>query len=228
MALSRQEIKDELKACSVQVRQKVDELCGDYARDVDFSYVPFFTVLFFNEMRHQPDNPTWPGRDRLIVSNMKVVPSLLAVLAHAGYFTWKEFGGLLVRLPKLLAGSSLAMISYPGVEFVTDEPYHGMIHSLGFALAGAKSRQEYRVYHVLNESRSPVMQEVLLAASQGRLGNLACIIPFLDLQQRSSTLHFWFSMGWQLEEVRFEDTGQVFEGFARSSRAAGKPRILMG
>lgn len=228
MIMSRQEIKTELKARSDSIKDNIKEVFGDHARDIDFSHVDLFTILYHHEMRHEPNNPTWAGRDRLVVSNMKVIPSLFAVLADAGYFTWKEFHDILLRLPKLFANPHIALVHYPGVEFITDSPYLGMIQSLGFALSGARSRLEYSVYHITDETRTPILQDTLLTASANKLNNFTSIIPFLDLQQRSSTIHFWFSMGWQLEEIRFDDINNIYEGLARASRSRGKPRVLMG
>ncbi len=226
--MSRQKIKAELKTRADSIKDQVKEVLGDYSRDVDLSHIALFTVLFSHEMRHEPDNPTWAGRDRLVVSNLKVIPSLLAVLADTGYFSWREFHGLMLRLPKLFGNPHIAMINYPGVDFISNSPYMGMIQSLGFALSGIKSRLEYNVYHILDESRTPALQDVLMSSSAHRLNNFTSIIPYLDIQQRSSCIHFWFSMGWQLEEVRFDDVNNLFEGFARASRSTAKPRILLG
>lgn len=45
-----------------------------------------FAYLYFHEMRHDPKNPDWPERDRLILSNGHICPVLYATMAYAGYF----------------------------------------------------------------------------------------------------------------------------------------------
>ena len=43
-----------------------------------------FTALYFHILRHDPHNPDWEDRDRLILSNGHIVPIRYATMAHAG------------------------------------------------------------------------------------------------------------------------------------------------
>lgn len=228
MTLSRQEIKDNLKSRSIKIKNKVTEYFGDHMKDIDFSQVELFTVLFFSEIRHKPENPGWTGRDKLVVSNLKSLPSLLAVLAESGFINWKEFHDLIVKLPRFFSNPNLSLINYPGVEFISDSPYQGMIQSLSYALVGKKSRSECRVYHVLSDKKSTALQEALITAADVKLNNLTAIMPFVEMQKRSAAIHFWFSMGWQVEEVRFDEPGNIYEGLARANRSKEKPQVLIG
>ena len=49
-----------------------------------------FTVLYFHSLRHDPLNPDWPDRDRVILSNGHICPVLYATMAHRGYFSVNE------------------------------------------------------------------------------------------------------------------------------------------
>src|SRR3989338_8572706 len=49
-----------------------------------------FTLLYFHILKHDPKNPTWEERDRLILSNGHICPVLYATMAHAGYFPVEE------------------------------------------------------------------------------------------------------------------------------------------
>ena len=49
-----------------------------------------FTVLYFNILNHDPENPGWEERDRLILSIGHVAPVQYAALAYAGYFPKEE------------------------------------------------------------------------------------------------------------------------------------------
>src|SRR5437870_484251 len=73
-----------------------------------------FTALYFNILNHDPKNPTWDQRDRLILSNGHICPVRYATMAHAGYFPIEE----LKTLRKL--GSRLQghphRTSLPGLE----------------------------------------------------------------------------------------------------------------
>src|SRR5436190_5264318 len=49
-----------------------------------------FTALYFHILKHDPTNPMWEERDRLVLSNGHICPVLYATLAHAGYFPLEE------------------------------------------------------------------------------------------------------------------------------------------
>src|SRR3972149_9902972 len=49
-----------------------------------------FTALYFHILNHDPKNPEWEERDRLILSNGHIAPGRYAAMAHAGYFPVSE------------------------------------------------------------------------------------------------------------------------------------------
>ncbi len=49
-----------------------------------------FTALYFHILNHDPKNPDWPERDRLILSNGHICPVRYTAMAHAGYFPISE------------------------------------------------------------------------------------------------------------------------------------------
>ena len=67
-----------------------------------------FAAFYFHILRHDPKNPEWQGRDRLILSNGHIVPVRYATMAHAGYFpieeclTLRKFGSRLQGHPERL------------------------------------------------------------------------------------------------------------------------------
>src|SRR5437868_2122506 len=49
-----------------------------------------FTVLYFHILNHNPKDPEWIDRDRLVLSNGHICPVLYATLAYSGYFPISE------------------------------------------------------------------------------------------------------------------------------------------
>ena len=45
-----------------------------------------FTAIYFHIFAHDPKNPSWEGRDRLVLSNGHICPVLYATMPHAGSF----------------------------------------------------------------------------------------------------------------------------------------------
>ena len=68
-----------------------------------------FTALYFVVLKHDPENPDWQKRDRLILSNGHIVPVRYATMA-AGYFAVEE----LLTLRKL--GSRIARLAHDFVN----------------------------------------------------------------------------------------------------------------
>src|SRR6185436_17629105 len=64
-----------------------------------------FTLFFFHVLKHDPKNPSWAERDRLVLSNGHICPVYYATMAHAGYFpveelkTLRKFGSRLQGHP---------------------------------------------------------------------------------------------------------------------------------
>ena len=54
------------------------------------SITDILTVLYFNQMNIDPENPKSPSRDRLVLSKGHVAPALYATLAQKGYFNEDE------------------------------------------------------------------------------------------------------------------------------------------
>ena len=50
------------------------------------SCADILTVLYFNQMNIDENNPKSPSRDRLVLSKGHVAPALYSVLAEKGYF----------------------------------------------------------------------------------------------------------------------------------------------
>src|SRR4030043_1816562 len=49
-----------------------------------------FTALYFSVLDHNPKNPKFEDRDRLVLSNGHIAPVWYATLVHSGYFPMEE------------------------------------------------------------------------------------------------------------------------------------------
>ncbi|HBG02207.1 MAG TPA: transketolase, partial [Firmicutes bacterium] len=104
-------------------------------------------ALYFYKMRHWPDDPSHPDRDRFIFSKGHSVLAQYAALALSGYFplealpSTKKLGSFLQGHPE--------RDRTPGVEANTGSLGQGLSIGLGMALAGRLEKRDYRVYVVL-------------------------------------------------------------------------------
>lgn len=133
--LSNTEVRDlELKANDI--RQSVIEMLveagsGHTAGSLDMADI--FTLLYFSVMQHDPKNPQWEDRDRLVLSAGHICPGLYATMAHAGYFpveellTLRKFGSRLQGHPHREA--------LPGLESSSGPLGSGLSQAVGMAIA---------------------------------------------------------------------------------------------
>jgi len=81
------------------------------------SAIDILSYLYFTRMRIDPQNPTWPDRDRFILSKGHCSPALYAVLAERGYFPVERLGTLR-DIESILQGHP-DMRKTPGVDMTT-------------------------------------------------------------------------------------------------------------
>ncbi|MBY0376727.1 transketolase, partial [Patescibacteria group bacterium] len=64
-----------------------------------------FSLFYFHILNHDPKNPSWDERDRVVLSNGHICPVLYSTMAHSGYFpveelkTLRKFGSRLQGHP---------------------------------------------------------------------------------------------------------------------------------
>jgi len=181
---------DEVEALQVKanlIRQSVIEMLveagsGHTAGPLDMADV--FTLLYFGVLKHDPKNPDWEERDRVILSNGHICPVLYATLAHAGYFPVEE----LLTLRKL--GSRLQGHPHrgtlPGIETSSGPLGSGVSQALGMALAERiDNPYSSKFFYCLTgdgELNEGQVWEALMHAGKEKLHNLILIVDRNGIQ----------------------------------------------
>ncbi len=92
MFLSDNKIK-ELEIKANDIRKSIIEMliaAGSGHTAGPLGMADVFTLFYFHILKHDPKNPSWEERDRLVLSNGHICPVLYATMAHAGYFPLEE------------------------------------------------------------------------------------------------------------------------------------------
>src|SRR5437867_767669 len=108
---------DELKAIARRVRRHIVQMVASVNSGHpggSLSGVEIVTALYFRVMRHDPQKPLWPERDRLVISKGHATPLVYGVLAEAGYFPVGDLASFR-KLGGKLQGHTV-MQKPPGVE----------------------------------------------------------------------------------------------------------------
>jgi transketolase len=193
-------------------------------------------LYFGGVLRYDPKNPTWPQRDRFLLSKGHAAPLLYAVLAEAGYFP-KDLLPTLRKLGSPLEGHP-NMRRLAGVEASTGSLGQGLSIGVGHALAARLDGLEFRVYVLLGDGELDEGQvwEAAMAAKKYQLDNLVAIVDANGYQQTGPTTEVldlrplaprWEAFGWFAQEVNGHDFLELLEAFHRARQTQGRPSVIV-
>ncbi len=182
--LPEEKLKDlELKAN--RARQLVIEMlleAGSGHSAGSLGMADIFTAFYFHILKHDPKNPAWPDRDRLILSNGHICPIRYATMAMSGYFPVEE----LKTLRKL--GSRLQghphRTSLPGLETTSGPLGEGLSQGIGIALSAKLDKKDYQVYVLTSdgEHEEGNTWEAAMFAGKNKLSNLTEVVDRNNIQ----------------------------------------------
>ncbi|UCF43826.1 MAG: transketolase [Planctomycetota bacterium] len=200
------------------------------------SIAEIVAALYFYKMRHDPKNPTWPDRDRLLLSKGHAALTQYAALAECGYFPKKELETL-KELGTILQGHP-EMLRMPGIEANTGSLGQGLSISCGIALAGKLDKKDYHVYCVVGDGEIAEGQiwEASMAAAYYKLDNLTATLDKNEVQatgliaERYDTNPHpekWTAFGWHVIEIDGHDIRQVVGALDKADEVKGKPVMII-
>jgi len=176
---SKEVLSLELKANSI--RQSIIEMlteAGSGHTAGPLGMADVFTLLYFGILKHDPKNPDWKERDRVILSNGHICPVLYATLAHSGYFpveellTLRKFGSRLQGHPHKGA--------LPGIENSSGPLGSGLSQAVGMSLAERiDNPYSSKFFYCLTgdgELNEGQIWEALMLAGKENLNNLIMIV----------------------------------------------------
>jgi len=194
-------------------------------------------VLYYHQMRIDPENPQWADRDRFVLSKGHVCPALYAVLAEVGFFP-KEALWTLRRPESILQGHPDMRLT-PGVEMSTGSLGQGLSVACGMALAARLDEKDYTVYCMLGdgEVQEGNVWEGAMFAAHERLDNLIAILDRNRLQIEGFTEDImaldpledkWKAFGWAVLELEDgNDVRQILTVLDKAVERQGKPKIII-
>jgi len=202
------------------------------------SMADLLAVLYAPEgvLRVDPSRPTWPGRDRFVLSKGHACAALYAALAFRGFFPedWLE---TFYRDGGRLAGHA-THTGVPGVEVSTGSLGHGLTLAAGLALAGKMDDASHRVFALLSDGECDEGStwEAALFAPHHRLDNLVAIVDYNKIQSLgrvSEVLNLepfadkWRAFGWAVEQIDGHDVAQIRATLERVPFEARRPSCVI-
>ncbi len=188
-----------------------------------FSEADVLAALYYRILRVRPEEPKWPGRDRMILSKGHACPGLYAILAMRGFFpieilkTFRQFESPLQGHP---------VIKCPGIDMTTGSLGIGFAIAIGMALEGQVSGRSYDVFTILGdgELNEGIIWEAAGTARKYALSNLVAIVdrntvqndgPCDEIMPTEPIDKKFEAFGWTVEKIDGHNMEEVVGALER-------------
>ncbi len=202
------------------------------------SATDIIAALYFQIMKHNPEDPTWAERDRFVLSKGHAAPALYAALALSGYFDPKELMTLR-RLNSCLQGHP-DMLKTRGVNASSGSLGQGLSIANGMAMGMRLDGIASNVFVMLGDGELQEGQvwEAAMTAAHYRLGKVIAIVDNNGLQIDGAVQDImgieplaekWSAFGWDVQAIdghTFEEIIPALEK-ARMKQAVDKPSVVI-
>lgn len=151
------------------------------------SLIEIMRVLYDDVLRFKADEPTWAGRDRMILSKGHGCIAQYVILADKGFFPIETIDTFCHR-DSILGGHPEAN-KIPGVEASTGALGHGLSIGVGMALAARIQKRDSRVFIVMGdgEINEGSVWEAAMSAHKHKLSNLTAMVDYNKIQSAGPT-----------------------------------------
>ncbi|HEY4489852.1 MAG TPA: transketolase [Candidatus Paceibacterota bacterium] len=240
-SLSDTRIKElELKANDIRVsiiEMLLEAKSGHSAGPLGMADI--FTYLYFEALKHDPENPDWPERDRLVLSNGHICPVLYSTMAHAGYFpvdelkTLRKFGTRLQGHPH--------RDFLPSLETSSGPLGAGLSQAVGMAIADVMDNgidTSRTIYCLMSDAEQEAgnTYEAALLAGKLNLRNLIGIIDRNNIQIDGFTedvlpleplAEKWRARNWHVVEIDGHNFEDIHRGINEAKAVFENPSVII-
>jgi transketolase len=198
-----------------------------------------FTAFYFHILKHNPEDPQWEERDRVILSNGHICPVLYATMAHSGYFpveemkTLRKFGSRLQGHPH--------REYLPMLETSSGPLGQGLSQAVGMALAdrlndGVSSDRYIYCFLGDGELNEGQVWEAIMLAGKERLHNLIAIVDRNNIQIDGFTedvmpleplAQKWEAFGWHVLEIDGHNMEAINNAVNEGKAIFEKPTVII-
>jgi transketolase len=229
----------ELELQAAAVRETIIEMlvaAGSGHTAGPLGMTDIFTAFYFYILNHDPHNPEWPERDRLILSNGHIVPVRYATMAHAGYFpveeclTLRKFGSRLQGHPERL--------KLPGVETTSGPLGSGLGQAAGMAYGARMDGAKFRTYCFMSDGEQDAgnIWEAAMFGGANKLSNLTAIIDRNNIQINGMTEQVmplenlrakYEAFGWHVIEIDGHNMSAIVSAIEQAKAIYEKPTLIL-
>lgn len=198
------------------------------------SEVEILVALYYKVLNIRPEEPSWPERDRFVLSKGHGCPSLYAILADKGYYekkhlkTLRRFGSILQGFPNMIT---------PGIDMASGSLGNGLSAGVGMAMAGRVDNKDYDVYVLLGdgELQEGLVWEAAMCAAHHKLDHLIAIVDYNGIQINGWVNEVmsiepladkWTAFGWRVIECDGHDIRSLLVALHKAKKMRAPSVIL--
>ncbi|WP_445261284.1 transketolase [Pseudomonas sp. RL_15y_Pfl2_60] len=200
-------------------------------------YADVLATAYCHSLNFRPDDPTWEGRDRFMLSHGHYAIAFYAALIEAKIIPEEEletYGSDDSRLPM----SGMATYT-PGMEMSGGSLGQGLPIAVGMAIGLRLKGNSAFVYNSMSDGEldEGSTWEAAMSAAHHGLANLICLVDINNQQAdgpSSKVLGFepladkWAAFGWHVQRVNGNDLAAVIAAFdAARNLTEAKPRVIL-
>lgn len=193
-------------------------------------------ALYLRIAEHDPRNPDWPERDRIVWSAGHKAPALYTSLGMAGFCPLEDT----VTLRKL--GSRFQghphWLKLPGVEISTGSLGQGLSIAVGMALAARLDGRNHRIFCLMGDGEQQEGQvwEAAMEAGHYHLDNLIAIVDcnrlqidglVKDVMEVEPLAAKYASFGWEVLRIYGHDMRQIVDALEQARGIGRRPVAIL-
>ncbi|HVN19164.1 MAG TPA: transketolase [Dongiaceae bacterium] len=200
------------------------------------SIMDITAALYLKIANHDPKNPNWADRDRIIWSTGHKAPSLYLGLAFAGFCPVED----VVTLRKLSSPyqGHPHWLKLPGVEVSTGSLGQGLSIAVGMGLAARLDRKSHKIFCIMGDGEQQEGQvwEAAMEAGHYQLDNIVAIIDcnrlqidgwVKDVMQVEPLAAKYGAFGWDVLRIDGHDMAQVVDALGQARAVKGRPVAIL-
>ena len=236
---------EELKKIATQIRRDIVRMVHANSSGHpggSLGCTDFFTALYFEIMKHNPENFQMDGKneDIFILSNGHISPVFYSTLARTGYFDTKELSTFR-KIDSRLQGHPTPEENLPGVRNATGSLGQGLSVALGAALAKKLNNDDRYVYALTGDGELQEGQiwEALMFGAAKKVDNIILTVdyngkqidgPVEEVMNLGDLKSKFQAFGWETLEMNGNDMQQVIDTISEAQSKTGNQKpvaILM-
>lgn len=198
-----------------------------------------FAAFYFHILKHDPKNPSWEDRDRLVLSNGHICPVLYSAMAHSGYFPVEEMKTLRKFGTRLQGHPHREYL--PMLETSSGPLGQGLSQAVGMAIVDRLDRGQNTnrtVYCFLGDGELNEGQnwEAAMLAGREKLHNLIAIVDRNNIQIDGYTENVmpleplalkWAAFGWHVLEIDGHNMQAITGAVDEAKAIFEKPSVII-